>query len=63
MTKLRGPEVLLKGLIGKIDPNGDVEGSSLMELLNAFADLSDFVETRKILIHKAKELKINGYTI
>jgi len=63
MTKLRGPEGLLKGLIGRVDSNGDIEGSSLMDLLNAFSDLSDFTETRKMLIHKAKELKINGYTV
>jgi hypothetical protein len=63
MTKLRGPEGLLKGLIGRVDTNDNVEGSSLMELLNEFNDLSDFEETRKTLIHKAKELKINGYTI
>jgi hypothetical protein len=60
---LRGPEGLLKGLIGRVDTNDNVEGSSLMELLNEFNDLSDFEETRKTLIHKAKELKINGYTI
>lgn len=63
LTKLRGPEGLLKDLIGKVDTSGEVIGSKLLERLNEYKDISDFTETRNILIHKAKELKINGYTI
>ncbi|GIP39844.1 hypothetical protein J31TS4_31240 [Paenibacillus sp. J31TS4] len=63
LTKLRGPEGLLKDLIGKVDASGEVVGSKLVDRLNEFNDISDFTETRKMLTHKAKELKINGYTI
>ncbi|MFX3633233.1 MAG: McrB family protein [Candidatus Pristimantibacillus sp.] len=63
LTKLRGPEGLLKDLIGKVDASGEVTGSKLLERLNGYKDISDFTETRNVLIHKAKELKINGYTI
>ncbi|MBG9794044.1 hypothetical protein ABD76_16645 [Paenibacillus dendritiformis] len=62
-TKLRGPEGLLRDLIGKMDGNGNVSDSMLAELLNEYADVSDFTESRKVLIQKAKELKNNGYTI
>jgi len=63
LTKLRGPEGLLKDLIGKVDANGEWIGSKLVERLDEYKDISDFTETRNVLIHKAKELKINGYTI
>ncbi|GFN32955.1 McrB family protein [Paenibacillus xylaniclasticus] len=63
LTKLRGPEGLLRDLIGKVDASGELVGSKLVERLNEYKDISDFTETRNALIHKAKELKINGYTI
>ncbi|MEK3783553.1 McrB family protein [Paenibacillus sp. FSL R5-0810] len=63
LTKLRGPEGLLKELIGRIDASGEVIGSKLLERLDEYKDISDFTETRDVLIQKVKELKINGYTI
>lgn len=63
LTKLRGPEGLLKELIGKADAAGAATDGGLEALLGRYADISAFTETRKLLVHKAKELKINGYTI
>lgn len=63
LPKLRGPEGLLKELIGKVDHHNAVSDSNFDRLLEEFTDISDFVETRNVLSHKAKELKINGYTI
>jgi hypothetical protein len=61
LTKLRGPEGLLKGLIGKIN-NDRVEGS-LYELFERYEDVSDFTRTKSAIIQKAKELKVNGFTV
>lgn len=63
LTKLRGPEGLLKDLIGKYDASGEVIGSKLIDQLNEYSDISSFSETKKALVQKAKELKINGYCI
>lgn len=63
-TKVRGPEEQFKKLIGCYDSqNNRVTGSSLLRILEKYEDVSDFEETRKVLIHKARELKTNGYCI
>lgn len=60
LTKLRGPEGLLKGLIGKPLENS-VEGS-LYQLLEDSAYISHFKKTKEVIYQKAKELKVNGFT-
>lgn len=64
LTKLRGPEDLLKALIGTIQmETGEITNSRLLNLLEAYQDISRFAETRLILAHKAKELRLHGYTV
>jgi hypothetical protein len=64
MTKVRGPEEQLKPLLGAYNRDtGQTEQSSLLSLLEEFADISPFEKTKKALIQKAKELRLNGYTV
>lgn len=63
LTKLRGPQEQLTPLIGTYQENADPTNSSLLRLLSDFSDLSDFVQTRRVILQKAKELKLNGYTL
>ncbi|UFJ40743.1 AAA family ATPase [Brevibacillus humidisoli] len=62
-TKLRGPEGLLKELIGTIDSNDEWKNSRLLTILDNYSTVSQFVETKSVLTQKAKELKVNGYTV
>jgi hypothetical protein len=63
LTKLRGPEDQLRTLVGTMNHDGELEGSRLLELMNQFADISAFVEARKVVAQKAKELRLHGYTV
>ncbi|MGN7396006.1 McrB family protein [Peribacillus frigoritolerans] len=63
-TKLRGPEELLSELVGeyRLDDK-QLENSKLLEIVSDFPDLSDFTVTKRVMLEKAKELRLNGYTI
>ena len=64
LTKVRGPEDQLKRFIGIFDKQTEnIEESILVDILDRYHEVSEFYETRNVLIHKAKELKLNGYTI
>lgn len=64
MTKVRGPEEQLRGFLGTYDSlNDTVIDSTFVEILDRYHEVSEFYETRNIIIHKAKELKMNGYTL
>ncbi|MCK6255468.1 AAA family ATPase [Fictibacillus sp. KIGAM418] len=63
LTKVRGPEEFLKNLIGTYNIETDELSESLLsDILLKNNNVSDFEKTFKILKHKAKELKVNGYT-
>jgi hypothetical protein len=61
LTKLRGPEGLLKGLIGKISEDR-VEGV-FYQLIEKYSNVSKFTKTRSTIYQKSKELKVNGFTV
>jgi MoxR-like ATPase len=62
MTKIRGSEEMLKGLIGYYNTQHNmVIESDFMSLIEKYKDVSDFKETISTLNQKAKELKYNGY--
>lgn len=64
LTKVRGPEDQLKSFIGNYDKQTDNIGESiLLDILDRYHEVSKFDETRNALMHKAKELKLNGYTL
>lgn len=64
MTKIRGPEDQLQGLLGKVKEGTDeVINGSLKTLIDEYSDISEFNETKMNIFHKARELKMHGYTI
>lgn len=64
LTKVRGPEDQLKHFIGSYERKTEnIEDSKLGEILDRYDEISEFYETRNVLIQKAKELKLNGYTL
>ncbi len=63
LTKLRGPEEFLCNIIGYFDKETDeVRDSYLLQLFDQFPQVSSFTESREVVVNKAKELTINGYT-
>lgn len=61
LTKLRGSSQQLHALI-HVSDQGEAEGS-LLQVFDRYKDLSDFIESRKLLSLKAQELKLYDYTI
>ncbi|WP_414839732.1 McrB family protein [Carnobacterium sp. TMP28] len=58
LTKVRGSEGQLSILLGDSTNPGE-----LLDLLDANKEISSFSESRKVIQHKIKELKIHGYTM
>jgi hypothetical protein len=64
LTKVRGPEDQLKRFIGLYEKETEtIKDSLFLDILDRFQEVSEFSETRNVLIHKAKELNLNGYTL
>ena len=64
LTKVRGPEDQLKPFVGQYDMHDvNVSNSKFKEILDKYSIVSEFQHARETIIHKAKELKIHGYTI
>lgn len=64
LTKVRGSEEQLQQLLGNYERNyGHLNSSSFMDLLNRYSSLSHFNQTKKTIINKARELKLNGYSV
>lgn len=64
LTKVRGSEDQLKSLIGSYDKTqNNVSNSVILDLLEKYKDISDFEKTKESIVKKARELKLNGYTI
>lgn len=61
LTKLRGSAEQLKSLIS-LDENGAAAGDAAA-VLAKYRGLSDFEKSRRVLLRKAKELKLYDYTI
>ncbi|MGM9985665.1 MAG: McrB family protein [Bacillaceae bacterium] len=64
LTKIRGAEAFLKDIVGQYNvQTGIVEQSELINILNRYDDISAFSLAKKGIVQKAKEIKINGFTI
>lgn len=64
LTKVRGSEEQLQPLLGNYERNyGHLSSSNFMDLLNRYSSLSQFEKTKKAIINKARELKLNGYSV
>lgn len=61
LTKIRGTESQLQNLLGEIDENNKLVNSELIELLNKYSQISEFVNVKQNLLNKAEELRINGF--
>lgn len=58
IPKIRGSEEQLSDLMGLSDNTAE----TLIGLLDKYGNISDFRRSRKMLTHKLKELRNNGYT-
>ena len=63
ITKLRGSEEQIMGLIGKIDKDENLSSSDIVNLLEKYNDISEFVCVKNELKNKAKELSLYGYSV
>ncbi len=63
LTKIRGADDQIIKLIGKLDDDNNLQDSILNNLFNFYVNVSDFKQSKNVLIQKAKELNLYGYTI
>ncbi|MFD3158026.1 McrB family protein [Haloimpatiens sp. FM7330] len=64
LTKIRGSQDQIESLIGHYNRDEEcVEDSIIINLFNAYNDVSEFNKSKECIREKAKELKIYGYTI
>lgn len=63
VTKLRGSEEQIMGLIGKFDKDDNLISSDIVNLLKKYDDVSDFACVKNELKNKAKELSLYGYSV
>lgn len=63
LTKVRGSEDQMRGLVGKITSEGTHEPGQLEVILDRYSDSSSFEDSREIIARKAKELNLYGFTV
>jgi energy-coupling factor transporter ATP-binding protein EcfA2 len=64
LTKVRGSEEQLQQLLGNYERNyGHLNSSRFMDLLNRYSSISKFEQTKKAIMNKSRELKLNGYSV
>ncbi|EII2008308.1 hypothetical protein LG050_002459, partial [Staphylococcus pseudintermedius] len=63
LSKVRGSREELEFLIGIYDPDTDTAMSSkLLSIMDKYENISNFSNSRKVILSKSKELYINGFT-
>lgn len=64
LTKVRGSDEQFTELLGQYNPaTRKVENSKLLELLSAMPTSYEFKQTQKLIVEKAKELRLYGHTV
>ena len=64
LTKIRGSEEQLSGMLGSWDNTNSTNNIGTLEsILNSYSDSSSFEKSKKIIREKARELKLHGFTI
>lgn len=64
LTKIRGSEEQLSGMLGNWDNTNSPNNIGTLEnILNSYSDSSSFEKSKKIIREKARELKLHGFTI
>lgn len=62
LTKIRGSKEEIEELVGTYDAyNKTVINSNLLDLFEEYSSLSEFNDSKAMIMEKAKELYINGY--
>lgn len=62
LTKIRGSKEEIEELVGTYDAyNKTVINSNLLDLFEEYSGLSEFNDSKALIMEKAKELYINGY--
>ncbi|HHA7021205.1 TPA: McrB family protein [Staphylococcus aureus] len=63
LSKIRGSREELELLIGSYNPNNNsVTSSNLLALMDKYKSISDFTNSKKVILNKSKELYLNGFT-
>ncbi|PGK51136.1 AAA family ATPase [Priestia megaterium] len=64
LTKVRGSEEQYQELIGRYDmENKEVKDSAILNILDAMPENYTFEKSKKVIMDKAKELRLNGFTV
>lgn len=64
LTKIRGTQEQWKAFIGEYDiETKEIVNSGMMEILEQYSDVSNFIKSKKYICDKARELSIYGYTL
>lgn len=63
LTKVRGSEEQMNGLVGTFESEANYSKGKLEAILDKYTSSSDFIESRKVIKRKAKELKLYGFIV
>lgn len=63
LTKVRGSEEQMNGLVGTFESEANYSRGKLEAILDKYTSSSDFIESRKVIKRKAKELKLYGFIV
>ncbi|MGY3777869.1 McrB family protein [Isobaculum melis] len=63
LSKVRGSDEQLSELVGKWNRNGSNEVGIFEKILDEYSATSDFKQSREVLLQKARELSLHGFTI
>ena len=63
LTKVRGSEEQMNGLVGTFESEVNYSKGKLEVILDKYTSSSDFIESRKVIKRKAKELKLYGFIV
>lgn len=63
LSKIRGSDEQLSELVGKWNENDLKQVGEFEQIINEYPESSDFKYTKKILLQKARELNLHGFTL
>lgn len=63
LSKIRGSDEQLSELVGKWSENDLKQVGEFEQIINEYPESSDFKYTKKILLQKARELNLHGFTL
>ncbi|MEX1468703.1 McrB family protein [Enterococcus hirae] len=63
LSKIRGSDEQLSELVGKWNDNDLRQMGEFEQIINEYPETSDFKYTKKILLQKARELNLHGFTL